>query len=193
MPTHIHPFLQFTVIIGYLNVGLLVGSLCSGLFVDCSILLQFTCKAVSPGTHFVSAGFPVLSGALSDVGTEIFRFWKWIFMFWNHNEDFYFAVFRLCHNFCLKILIRTWRWLSDLVFTLLLSASRRPLAWLWLSSSRVLFIYEMTIITSSATIFTIICSSIQYGLYIHLFIDKMIVITLATLFTIFRSSLLWDH
>ena len=167
-------------------VGLFVGSLCSGVFVDCSILLQFTCKAVSPGTHFVSAGFPILSGALSDVGTEIFRCWKWIFMFWNHNEDFFFAVFRLCHDFCLKIWIRTWRWLSDLVFTLLLSASRRPLA--WLSSSRVLFIYEMTIITSSATPFLQSSVLIFYMFYnVHIFTDKMIVIALATLSTIFHN------
>ena len=75
--------------IGYLVVGLFVCSLCSGVFVDCSILLQFTCKAVSPGTHFVSAGFPVLSGALSDVGTENFRCWNFLFL--NHNEDLFFC------------------------------------------------------------------------------------------------------
>ena len=80
---------------------------------DCSIPLHFTCKAVSPGTHFVSAGFPVLSGALSDVGTEIFRCWKWKFLFLNHNEDLYFAMVCLCDDFCLKILITTWIGLSD--------------------------------------------------------------------------------
>ena len=96
------------VVIGYLVVGLFVGSLCSGVFVDCSILLQFTCKAVSPGTHFVSAGFPVLSGALSDVGTEIFRCWN----FWFLTRICFFAMFCLrwflSSNFNLDLEMIIW-------------------------------------------------------------------------------------
>ena len=80
--------------IGYLVVGLFVCSLCSGVFVDCSILLQFTCKAVSPGTHFVSAGFPVLSGALSDVGTEFSDVGNGNFSFLTITRTF-FAMFCL--------------------------------------------------------------------------------------------------
>ena len=74
--------------IGYLVVDVLDYLLVVRLQ-DCSIPLHFTCKAVSPGTHFVSAGFPVLSGALSDVGTEIFRCWNFLFL--NHNEDLFFC------------------------------------------------------------------------------------------------------
>ena len=193
MPTHIHPFLQFTVIIGYLNVGLLVGSLCSGLFVDCSILLQFYCN--SPARLWVlalilsqlvfqscQAHFQTLVLKFSDVG---------IFCFWTITRICFFAMF------CL-------RWFLSSSFNLDLER----IIWLGIypSSERLKTPVGLVVLFASSVhlrddyyhficnpLFTIICSSIHYVLYIHLFIDKMIVITLATLFTIFRSSLLWDH